>query len=195
MNSRRGAALAVAAALAAGCSLFRWSGHPDPEFSRNWVWSTEDLRISGDGAKPSASLPPEKLPDTLYYADLGPETVDVTDYPPAQRKNYALFQKECARCHTAARAVNSPAESRSYWKYHLARMNLHTGFRSLTPLTDRETADILDFLDYDTQVRKVRDAKRFDETTEELKKKFEPILNGLLDKMRESAVPRPAADQ
>jgi hypothetical protein len=177
--------LAAAAALLAGCAMFRWSGHPDPELGRHWVWSTADLVISTEPAqaRPPAFVPPEDLPDTLYYADLGPETIDVSGYPSQQKYNYALFEAECARCHTLARAVNSPAASRLYWEFHLARMSLHSRFRHSGPITGKQREAILDFLEYDAQVRKVRDRKRFDEQTEELKRRFEPLLKKLLERM------------
>src|ERR1035437_3764784 len=119
MNKRTLAPLAMTAALLAGCAMFRWSGRPDPELAPNWVWSTGDLVISTEPARarPPAPLPRENLPNTLYYADLGPDTIDVSDYPAQQKYNYARFEEECARCHTLARAINSPVESRLYWQF------------------------------------------------------------------------------
>jgi hypothetical protein len=191
MNTRTLAPLAATAALLAGCAMFRWSGHPDPELAQNWVWSTGDLVISTETARvrPAAPVPPENLPDTLYYADLGADTIDVTDYPAQQKYNYTVFTQECSRCHTLARAVNSPVESRLYWHFHLARMSLHSRFRHQGPIPAQQTKAILDFLEYDAQVRKVQNKKQFEEQTEELKHRFEPILKNLLDQMRRSGHP------
>ncbi len=186
MTNKTPIPLAMAAAVLAGCSLLHWSGHPDPELSRNWVWSTGDLVISTETAPARAVLPapPEKLPDTLYYADLGPDTIDVADYPAQQKYNYGLFEAECSRCHTLARAINSPVESRLYWDFHLVRMSLHSRFRHRGPISGAEKKAILDFLEYDAQVRKVQNRRRFEEQTEEMKRRFEPILKKLIDQMR-----------
>jgi hypothetical protein len=81
-----------------------------------------------------------------------------------------------------------------YWHFHLIRMNLRARMRHQAPLTALEKKDILDFLEYDSQVRKVQDRKRFDEQTEELKRGFEPILKGLLEQMRENPEAGPAAN-
>jgi hypothetical protein len=195
MNKNALVPLALTTALLAGCAAFRWSGSPDPELSRNWVWSTGDLMIS---TQPAASAPPavvpEKLPDTLYYADLGPETIDVSSYTAQQRYNYRIFERECSRCHTLARAINSPTESRLYWKFHLTRMSLHSRFDRQGRIPPAETKALLDFLEYDAKIRKVQDRKRFDEQTEELKRRFEPILEKVLSQMRTSGRP-PLNDQ
>jgi hypothetical protein len=188
MNNRSLAPVAAAAVLIAGCSLFRWSGHPDPELSRNWVWSTGDLVISTEPARARpAPIAPDRLPDTLYYADLGPDEIDVSGYSAQQKYNYGLFRQECGRCHTAARAVNSPVQSRTYWRFHLARMSLHSRFRHQGPISAADSKSILDFLEYDSQIRKVQNKKAFDEQTEELKRRFEPILKKILEGMREPA--------
>ena len=80
--------------------------------------------------------------------------------------------------------MNSPVESRLYWRFHLDRMSLHQRFRHQAPLSAADKKALLDFLEYDAQVRKVQDKKRFAEQTEELKRRFEPILQGILERMR-----------
>jgi hypothetical protein len=193
MNKKTPAALAAtaAAALLASCAIFRWSGNPDPELSPNWVWSTNDLFISTQPApaRPSVPVPPERLPTTLYYADLGPDAIDVADYPAQQKYDYAVFERECSRCHTLARAINSPVQSRLYWRFHLARMSLHSRFKRQGPIPAASAKATLDFLEYDDQVRKVRDKRHFDQQTEELKRRFEPYLKNLLDRMRQTEHP------
>lgn len=43
-----------------------------------------------------------------YANDFGPETVDVTGYPPELQATYKnLLTQKCARCHTPARPLNS----------------------------------------------------------------------------------------
>ncbi len=124
------------------------------------------------------------LSDTPYYADLGPAWIDVSRYPPEQQRNYKTFVAVCGRCHTLARAINSPTESRLYWRFHLARMNLHSRLSEGAPLSRKDVADILDFLDYDGRVRKIEDRKSFEILTEDLKKRFDPILQKQLSRLR-----------
>lgn len=121
--------------------------------------------------------------DTPYYSDLGPAWIDVSRYPPEQQRNYKTFVAVCGRCHTLARAVNSPTESRLYWRFHLARMNLHSRLTENAPLSRQDVADILDFLDYDSRVRKIQDRKHFEALTENLKKRFDPILRKQLRRL------------
>lgn len=191
MNGKALVLFAAEACLLGGCAMLRWSGNPNPELNENWVWSTGDLALSTSTAPgaPAATTPPASLPDTLYYADLGPDEIDVAAYPLEQRRAYALFREACAGCHTLARAVNSPVESRLYWRFHLDRMNLHSRFRHRKTLTADEKKSLLDFLEYDARVRKVQDKQRFDEQTEELRRRFEPILEGILQRMRSDAMP------
>lgn len=180
MKGKALALFAAEASLLCGCAMLRFSGNPNPELQPNWVWSTGELEIS---TRTATALPAD-LPDTLYYADLGPDVIDVTAYPAEQQAGYVVFKEACARCHTLARAVNSPVESRLYWRFHLDRMSLHSRFRRQAPLSAADKKVLLDFLEYDAQVRKVQDKKRFTEQTEEMKRRFEPILQVLLERMR-----------
>lgn len=42
-----------------------------------------------------------------YANDLGPESLNVAAYPKDIQKGYALLAPKCAKCHTAARPLNS----------------------------------------------------------------------------------------
>ena len=184
--------LALAAVLVSGCSLFRWSGNPEMDIASVDTWSAADLAASASPARAQRSvdgIPRGPLPATLYYADLGPDAIDVSNYPAQQRHNYALFKQECSRCHTLARAVNSRVESRLYWHFHLVRMNLHSRLRQERPIPSDQAKDILDFLEYDAQARKVQDRAHFDAQVEELKRRFDPILNHLIQQMQENKQP------
>lgn len=128
-------------------------------------------------------LGPAHLPDTEYYTDLGPDAIDVSAYPPEQRRAYAVFERVCSRCHTLARAVNSPTRSRTYWRFHLARMSAHSRMHHQGPLPKEELKAVLDFLEHDAQVRKVQNRERFLEQDEELKRRFEPILERQLKEL------------
>lgn len=175
-------------ALLAGCSLFRWSGYRDRDPERLGEWSAAELVVSTSPAKPRAAPLPivriETLPPTLYYSDLGPEEIDVSDYTAQQKYNYAIFRRECSACHTLARAVNSPTQSRAYWRFHLARMSLHSRVNRAGPLPHEDVKRILDFLEYDSRIRKVQNRKEFDDRTETLKRRFDPTLERLLEETR-----------
>lgn len=176
-----------AIALTAGCALFRWSGYRERDPMKVGEWSAAELAFSTSPARARPELPPPQLgdiPNTLYYSDLGPDTVDVSGYPTQQKYNYEIFRRECSACHTLARAVNSPTQSRAYWRFHMARMSLHSRVNRAGPLPAAELGFILDFLEYDSKVRKSDDKKAFEERTEELKRRFDPILKKLVDKPR-----------
>lgn len=192
MNRLAPAALALALGFLAGCSLFRWSGYPDPAAAPPGRFSAVELELSTVPAHArTPALPPaEDLPGTLYYADLGPDTIDVEDYPAQQKFNYGPFRLQCARCHTLARAVNSPVQSRAYWHFHLVRMSLHSRLRREGPIPADQVKAVLDFLEYDARVRKIDDRKRFEAQTEELKRRFEPTLKRLLEHLQSSPQPR-----
>lgn len=184
-------ALAAALALLGGCSLFRWSGYRDPAASPAGTWSAMELDISTAPApaRPPALPVPEKLPQTLYYADLGPDTIDVSDYPAQQKFNYGIFREQCSRCHTLARAINSPIQSRAYWHYHLLRMSLRSRLKQEGPIPADQVKAALDFLEHDAQARKVADRKRFEAQTDELKRRFDPTLSRLLEHLQKSPQP------
>jgi hypothetical protein len=192
MNRRATTVIAAALILLAGCSLFRWSGYRGAEPDMAGDWSAMEFTVSTapDRAHPPALPIPERIPQTLYYTDLGPDSIDVSDYPAQQKYNYEIFQRQCGRCHTLARAVSSPIQSRAYWHFHMIRMSLHSRFNREGKIPPAEMKAMLDFLDYDTRVRKVQDKKRFDDRTEELKRRFEPTLKRLLEHMQKSPQPR-----
>lgn len=113
---------------------------------------------------------------TEYYTDLGPDRIDVSSYPEVQRRRYATFARVCGQCHTLARAVNSPTQTRTYWRFHLARMSLHSRMHHQGPLPEADRQAVLDFLEYDARVRKIEGAEGFRARDEELKRRFDPIL-------------------
>lgn len=84
--------------------------------------------------------------------DLGPDTIDVTSYPPAQQAGYALFAKTCGGCHSLARPINAPMVAREQWLRFIRRMHLKAA-GSL--VTKAQANQIADFLAYDSTMRKV----------------------------------------
>lgn len=144
---RRGffAACACLAALAAACSK---PGEPAPQ----------DARPAEQGAP-------------RFYYDLGPATVDDSGYPPEQREGYRLFLAVCGACHGTARALNAPYSDRDVWKSYLRRMRVKMEGRAVLP-PERELERILDFLVYDSKLRKLDGSAEFDALQEELKTRF-----------------------
>mgnify|MGYP001603966061 CR=1 FL=1 len=188
--SKRHSLIGLAALLfLGGCSLFRWSGYKEasPDFAGRRPAS--DLVISTQPAHSRPLLPvrSDALPEALYYADLGPDTIDVTGYPAQQKYNYAIYQRQCSRCHTLARSINSSHQSRIYWHLHLLRMSVRSRLGGKGRIPPGDTKAMLDFLDYDAQLRKVQNKKDFEALTEELKNRFDPILTRLLAQMNEPA--------
>ncbi len=163
----RASALALAAVLgAAACTHLRWSYHP--------------RAAAEDGAE-------------VFYMDLGPDAVDVSAYPAEMRADYAVFHRACGECHTPARALNAPVQSRTYWRFHLARMSLHRRARGRGRIARADQKAALDFLEYDSKVRKEGEQRAaFAARTEELKRRFDERLEAHLQRLYDSgAVERP----
>ena len=109
-------------------------------------------------------------------ADLGPATVDVSSYPPAQQKNYALFLDRCSRCHTPARALNSRIANREDWQHFVSLMHGRLLSRSMSePWKTEEGRAIIDFLAYDSQVRKADHPKEFESLQVRLAERFKLV--------------------
>lgn len=117
-----------------------------------------------------------------YPADLGPDTVDVSDYPPPLQKIYREnFLKTCAVCHSPARALNAPyLEIKDHeraaleleqpalfedpkilmagphlWKHYIKRMKMRPPCCGVCPvMTDQSSKEIWEFLVYDGRARK-----------------------------------------
>ena len=148
MNGQRAAAILGAAALAACVAVGRRQPPPAPALS----------------VKPDLHV--------LYYSDLGPEAVDVSSYPAKLQYDYVVFSRVCSQCHSLARAINAPAVDRQFWEFYLARMRLYSRFQH-QPVSADETRAILDFLEYDTSVRKIGGRKIFEAQVDALKRRFE----------------------
>lgn len=146
-----------------------------------WLWSK-----SSPAAVPEA--PPERRKAALFYSDLGPETVDVSGYPQAQRRNYTTYVRVCSFCHTLARSINAPYVTRGWWDFYITNMRMRARRHDI-PLTDRDVRDVLDFLEYDSNERKVARAKEFDELRAELKRRFGAVLDERVDELRRRPLP------
>ena len=105
--------------------------------------------------------------------DLGPDTIDVSSYPAVQQINYELFHRKCSLCHTLARPINAPMTSREEWDRFIGRMDarMHTGVL----LSTEERRRVLDFLEYDSRIRKLDNRQAFNRLQVHLKARFEAV--------------------
>ena len=127
--------------------------------------------------------------DVLFYSDLGPETIDVSAYPSQQRENYAVYARACSRCHSLARSINAPYVARGWWEFYMTNMRLR-GSLAGRPFSKEETKAVLDFLDYDSRVRKVEHAADFEKSTGELKRRFDEYVDKRMGDLQKSKQPR-----
>lgn len=88
--------------------------------------------------------------------DKGPDTLDVSHYPPAMQKAYKLMAKKCSKCHTLARALNTTMTPEE-WKRYVKRM-MH---KPNSGITNKQGKIIYEFLVYDQRNRKDKNPKAF----------------------------------
>ncbi|HUY94981.1 MAG TPA: hypothetical protein VMU71_06765 [Terracidiphilus sp.] len=101
--------------------------------------------------------------------DKGPNTINVSTYPPAQQKAYKLFTSKCSKCHTIARPINTTM-TLPEWERYVKRM-MH---KPNSGISDKQGKDIYEFLAYDQVNRKDKNPSAFfkslsDEEIEKLK--------------------------
>jgi len=101
--------------------------------------------------------------------DKGPDKIDVSKYPAEQQKGYKVFVDKCAKCHTIARPINT-AMTAQEWSRYVKRM-MH---KPNSGISDAQGKTIYEFLAYDQENRKDKNAKAFfpslsDEEIEKLK--------------------------
>lgn len=166
----------LAVLLAAGCAAWRiWGEVPVP------AAATERAAI------PQA--PPERRAAALFYSDLGPDTVDVSTYPPEIKRAYPIYNRICSSCHTLARSINSPYVDRAWWEFYLSSMRMRAHFHG-RPLSSEDLHSVLDFLEHDARKRKVERAAEFEEDKAELKRRFETVLDERMEQLQKHPVPR-----
>lgn len=172
----------------AGCSGMRWSGGGPPSEAPA---APAALSETPHPRPAERVLPPAtevQKQTAVFYSDLGPEEVDVSEYPLMQRRNYRTFVAACSRCHGLARTVNSPLVSRAWWEFYVMSMRARAGW-SGRELTSEETAAVLDFLDYDGRERKVKRAAEFERDAAELKRRYEALMSERMERLQRSRQP------
>ncbi|MBI2119226.1 MAG: hypothetical protein HYT97_06335 [Elusimicrobia bacterium] len=112
---------------------------------------------------------------TAHFSyDLGPATVDVSSYPLNIQESYKLFLAVCSSCHTSSRPLNSPYIKAYDWKRFIKRMHIKMGTRGYA-LDPKEEKRIVEFLVYDSKIRKIDKKDEFDAKAQELNKLFEEV--------------------
>ena len=87
--------------------------------------------------------------------DLGPDTLDVSAYPPEIQTAYKKFEQKCSVCHSAARSLNSELVTMDDWSRYIKRMWLRPPCCSACPvITKTDALTIRKFLVYDSKIRK-----------------------------------------
>ena len=90
-----------------------------------------------------------KDPRILAY-DKGPVKINVSKYPSEMKSAYKVFDKQCSKCHTIARAINSDFVLDEEWQHYIRQMMDRAG--SLISAEDAKT--IFAFVTYDSKERK-----------------------------------------
>ncbi len=111
-------------------------------------------RAQSADAKGAAMSEKEKAQKEPFPNDLGPDSIDVSAYPPALQKKYA-FLKQCGQCHSMARPINSQIWQDDAWKRYVKRMMSKPGCEI------KNGKDIYEFLRDDSKIRKAGKKKEF----------------------------------
>ncbi|MBI4376167.1 MAG: hypothetical protein HY549_06915 [Elusimicrobia bacterium] len=114
----------------------------------------------------------DQRPEAQFYYDLGPAEIDVTAYPDAQKQNYETFRRACSQCHTTARPLNAPISAASDWKRYVRRMHIRTKSKPQATLSPADAQRIVDFLVFDSKLRKIERKAEFQKNTERLERLF-----------------------
>ncbi|MCR4294597.1 MAG: hypothetical protein NUW21_03625 [Elusimicrobia bacterium] len=167
--------LSAAVLLAGGCAAWR-------------LWGEIPVSTGPEaGAVPQA--PEERRKAALFHSDLGPDTVDVSSYPAARRRDYEVYARACSRCHTLARSINAPYANRAWWEFYIARMRARAGFHG-ERLDRKEIKAVLDFLQHDDRERKLGRPAEFEAEQRELRRRFEAALDERMERLQKQPLPR-----
>jgi hypothetical protein len=180
-----------------GCSLFHWSGYkPGRQPQDEAAPALTEIRASRERferkkeERPRPQIPDESL-KPVFYSDLGPDSVDVSHYPTQQKYNYAIYAQVCSQCHSLARSINAPLIGKAYWEFYMLGMRTRSRMTRGANITRDEAKAVLEFLLYDSKVRKTgENESSFNDMTDELKQRFDQILEKRLEQLQKSPQPR-----
>ncbi len=106
------------------------------------------------GQQFAASVEKNKALQSPYANDLGPDALPaeaLQAYPDDIRKGYDLTRMKCAKCHSAARPLNSEFTDPDVWQRYVKRMMAKPGCDILSA----EGKQIWKFLVHDSKTRKL----------------------------------------
>lgn len=86
------------------------------------------------------------VPVAVYSADprdRGPDTIDVSAYPPKYQELYQTFTVKCSKCHSLSRAINARLKP-DEWKLYVKKMKRRPG----SGITDTNADALTDFLSF-----------------------------------------------
>jgi len=87
----------------------------------------------------------------IAKAEQGPATIDVSKYPQKIQDIYTdIFSQKCMQCHRLSRPINSDFVLPSEWENYVKLMSHKSG----SNINNGDARKILDFLIYDSSVRK-----------------------------------------
>lgn len=99
--------------------------------------------------------------------DKGPKEIDVSKYPPEMQARYKIFSQKCSKCHTLARPINAPLVLPEEWEAYVMKMTK----KRRSGINTNVAREIIEFLQYDSSVRKKDLLEKKLKATEEEKEK------------------------
>ena len=111
---------------------------------------------------PAGVAPSEASSEKTFPWDGGPDSIDVSNYPQEQQANYKTFAKKCSKCHTLARPINAPYGAQE-WEPYVGKMRK----KKRSGLDSKSAGKIIEFLKYDSSVRKKELIKKTGEESAE----------------------------
>ena len=109
-----------------------------------------------------------------FPGDLGPGTIDASSYPRDIQKNYKVFLAACSACHCPARPLNSSITNASDWRRFVHRMHIKMDNRGYVLNPDDEKR-IIEFLAFDSKVRKIDRKREFQAQQQALETIFQQV--------------------
>ena len=110
-------------------------------------------------------------PRVRFAEDLGPDQLEydaLVRYPEPVQNDYVVFAKRCSKCHTTARPLNSIYASPEMWSRYVTKMWRKTG----SGISHQDAKQILEFLVYDSKIRKLDHRAEFEAHRRDLLEAF-----------------------
>lgn len=109
-----------------------------------------------------AAAPPQPPGGPVLPQDKGPAQLDVTDYPSNIQADYKVVEKQCGKCHTLVRCLNTSMPA-SFWARYVGTAMKKPEYG----ISLDDANKIYEFLAYDQAVRKDRTQGLYPALTED----------------------------